>query len=925
MPETPRSAMLRRWLPLLALALLLGVLLMLGERLDRLPQPSSEPTGSYWLRGTRRRVFENLNILPPDLGGAGAPTFSPAPGIYEKSLRVELRPADRRAFVIFTTDGTLPTAEVGTLYREPLLLAAEHPGVTVIRAVQVLDGGDGQRVVGPVATAVYVVGLNSQLPVLSLTLDPAALWSTESGILANPSFRGDDWERPVDLTFFEPGGESNFALPAGLRVHGDVPLSAPKQSLRLYFRAEYGAARLEYPLFPGHPDQPEVEQSYKRLLLEAGDRNGWWTLFRDQLVADTAAALGLPVAQGRFVHLFINGRSWGLYRLSERVDRFFLEDNFGYQSVDVVQEGRPQEGDDTAWDALVDWAASNDLEDPQAFAYVASRLDIANFTDFAVLKLFFDFSPEDLFAVRNRGGAWRFVYGGGGQHFAHRPAELPLLLGLTDDSDFTVLFRALMDNAEFRSALVARTSDLLNTLLAPEALAARAGNLAALLASAIPYEEARWDAPSQGAPAVWVEHVTALQAFIAARPDALRALLVERLGRGAPAQVQITIEPSTGGEVFVGGLPLPGAGSFFAGAEVTFLAVPYSGYTFAGWEGASEAATGTSPVLHLHVAGPQALTARFRQISEDEPGLYPDDVIINEFWINDNGTRYASLDGRPITGDWVELLVRRPASVDLRGWRLTDNDTKTGNAEGSLIFPQLEALAAVPRHTVILIIVTDDPVNAANFPQDDLDWSDGRMLFYVGSQPGNGTLDATTDPGFAIGTNNDNLVLLAPALSAAAPGAAAPSGEPGAEIGIDFVAEGAAVTPCSFGVLADGVRFESPFRHLGGDDGAIFQALTSNDAGAALSAPTASDATAIFPALTANANRSAWLIDPSACESGDAFCLDAANQLTPGALNPGQRVSDWRSFPWVLLALLTLIAGLLGALLLQARRRHTPR
>ncbi len=884
MPETPRSLMLRRWLPLLALGLLLGALLILGERLDRLPQRSPAPSDSYWLQGVRRRVVGSLDTVPSNLGGTGVPAFSPAPGIYEESLRVELRPADRRAHVVFTTDGTLPTAEVGTLYREPLLLNAEHPSVIVIRAVQVLDG-----VVGPAATAVYAVGLHSQLPVLSLTLDPAALWSPESGILTNPSFRGDEWERPVDVTWFEPGGEGSFALPGGLRVHGDVPLSAPKQSLRLYFRAEYGAARLEYPLFPGHPDQPKLEQSYKRLLLQASDRNGWWTLFRDQLVAETTSVLGLPVAQGRFVHLFINGRSWGLYRLSERVDRFFLEDNLGYQSVDVVQEGRPQEGDDAAWDALVDWAAGNDLEDPQAFAYVASRLNVNNFTDFAILKLFFDFSPEDLLAVRNRGGLWHFVYGGGGQHFAQRPNETPLILGLTDDSDFTVLFRALMDNAGFRSTFAARTVDLLNTVLAPEALASRGDRLAALLASDIRYEEARWSAPT-----VWAENVTALQAFTAARPAALRALLAERLGRGAPSKVQITVEPPAGGEVVVGGLPLPGEGSFFAGSEVTFVAVPHSGYTFVGWESAPESTSVATSVLKVQVAGPQALTARFRQISEDEPGPYPNDVVINEFWINDNGTRYVSLDGRPITGDWVELLVRRPATVDLRGWRLTDNDTRTGSDEGSLIFPQLEALAAVPRHTVILIIVTEDPVNAANFPVDDLDWSDGRMLFYVGSQSGNGTLDATSDPGFALGTNNDNLVLLAPALF----GAPAPSGESGAEIGIDFVAEGAAVTPHSFGVLADGVRFAPPFRYLGGDDGAAFLALTSNDAG----------------------DRD-WLVDPSACESGDAFCLDTVNQLTPGALNPGQR-----PFPWWVLALFVLVATLLlGALLTLKAGRRIPR
>ena len=44
--------------------------------------------------------------------------------------------------------------------------------------------------------------------------------------------------------------------------------------MRLFFRSDYGASRLEYPLFPGHPNQPEIVQTYNRLLLQAGDRHG---------------------------------------------------------------------------------------------------------------------------------------------------------------------------------------------------------------------------------------------------------------------------------------------------------------------------------------------------------------------------------------------------------------------------------------------------------------------------------------------------------------------------------------------------------------------------------------------------------------------------------------------------------------------------
>lgn len=863
MTEFWRSSFVRRWLPLLLLGAALGVLLLLGARLDRLPVEVT-PTGELGLSGWRRRVAERIPVLALELSVPGTPGFFPPPGVYEKSVRVELRPDNRRAHVVFTTDGTLPTAEVGTLYRAPLYLDAAQPGVTVIRAVQILDGA-----LGPAVTAVYVVGLDSRLPVLALTAEPEALWGSERGVLANPSFRGAEWERPVEVTLFEPEGA--FSVAAGVRIHGDVPLHAPKQSLRLYFRAEYGAARLEYPLFPGHPEQPEVEQSYKRLLLQAGDRNGWWTLFRDQLATETAASLGLDTAQGRFVQLFINGRSWGLYRLSERVERFFLEDNYGFRAVDVVQEGRAQEGSDAEWDALVNWATAQDLADPEAFDYVASRLDVVNFTDFAVLQLYFGFAPEDLFAVRDRGGPWRFVYGGGGQRFAQRPEDAPAALGF-DGSDFALLLRGLMDNAAFRRAFTARAVDLLNTALAPEALVSRSESLAAALVSDIAYEEARWPGLT-----LWEENVAALRTFIAERPPALRTALGELLGQGAPAEVRVTVTPSEGGEVFVGGLPLSGAGSFFEGSEVTFTAAPWAGFAFAGWEGAP--APEASSVLRWTVAGPLELTAHFRAIPEDDAGLYPNDVSINEVWINDNGTRYASLDGRPITGDWVELLVRRPATVDLRGWRLTDNDTKPGTDEGSLIFPQLETLATIPRGTAILIIATETPANDATFPVDDLEPQDGRMVFYVG----NGNLDVTTDPGFGLGAGNDNLALLAPG----------PSVDFSDDVGIDFVAEGAAVTPYSFGVLADGVRFASPFRWLGRDDGAFFTALMDNDDGSR-----------------------DWVVDPSACESGDAFCLDAVNRLTPGGLNPGQR-----PFPrWILWLAAGVVGLFVGVVLLRRRR-----
>ena len=832
----------KSWFGLVLLLVALVSLLLVGDVVDRLPQPTVMPDGPL-LRGWRRRVAQSLPVLPSELGGPGQPGFYPPPGMYERSVRVELRPDNRRATVIFTTDGSLPTLEHGAVYRQPLHLDVQQSGVTVIRAIQVLNGTPG-----PDVTAVYVVGLNSQVPVLSLVADPDDLWGVEQGILVKPSFRGVEWERPVHVNFVD--GHMGFDIPAGLRIHGSEPLLAEKQSLRLYFRGSYGATRLTYPLYPGHPEQWEDAQSYNRLLLQAGDRNGWWTLFRDELVVQTARSLNLATAQGRFVHLFINGRSWGLYRLSERVDRFFLNDNFGYRDVDVVREGSAQEGSDDDWDDLVDWAVAHDLADAEAYTYVKEQLDVANFTDFAVLQLYFGFCAEDLYAVRDRGGRWHFVYGGGAQAFAHRPKEPLAALGM-EETDFALLLRALMDNADFRRGMQRRSVNLLNTVLSPQAMEERVWALTEQLSSDVRYEAARWPAPTE-----WADNVALLQSFVAARPAALRDALADVLQLGASVTVQIQADPPEAGRVFAGDLQLPGEGDFFAGTRVEFTAVPQSGFTFESWEGVI--APDASPVLAWTVEGPGEIIARFRAISRDDPGIYPNDVIINEVWIDDNGTRYRSLGNRPLTGDWIELLVMRPQVVDLRGWRLTDNDTKAGTDEGSIIFPNLDAFAAVPRGTVILIIASDNLENAAYFPTDDLDHSDGRMILYVG----NGTLDIVTDPGFGLSTRNDNLVLLAPGLGGAAGHQR--------EIGIDFVAEGTAVTPYSFGVLADGVVFENPFRRLGRDNGALFTGVGSNDNGA-----------------------DAWIVDPSPCESGDAFCLHEVNILTPGALNPGQRSALW--------------------------------
>ena len=165
-------------------------------------------------------------------------------------------------------------------------------------------------------------------------------------------------------------------------------------------------------------------------------------------------------------------------------------------------------------------------------------------------------------------------------------------------------------------------------------------------------------------------------------------------------------------------------------------AVPQPGYHFNQWAEINSA--GNS--LKLTINGDQTLTPTFAKSPPNNS--QPGDVLLS--------TIYDTGQTEIIE---IKLEIVRRDGVDLRGWRLTDNDTKTATDEGSLIISDHPALASLPTGSQLRLILTN-PAQTT----DDLDISDGQITLYLG----NGNLDGTADPGFNLGTN-DNLVLLAPA------------------------------------------------------------------------------------------------------------------------------------------------------------------
>lgn len=712
--------------------------------------------------------------------------FSPPGGAYDEPISLTLT-APNEATIWYTLDGRTPTPTTATRYTEPFQLGSQ-PGVAVVRAIAFVDGDP----LGDPITASYFLQLSAQLPLLSLVIDPTDFWGEAQGIYVNSGARGRAWERPSHLTFVEPDGRLGFTVAAGVRIHGGASRSAPKKSLRLYFRQIYGDGRLTYDLFASDPDEP-----FSRLVLHAGGQDlssyaAEWTLLRNQLMANLAADTQAVTSRSRPVLLFINGESWGIYYLRERIDANFLQDHFGLVTADLLDTpehvpGAPSStgspasenpagivaGDRLHWDAVMDFVANHDLSQPENYAFVQSQINQYNLLDYTILQLYagnvdWPNSNVNQFRPRTVGGRWHWLLWDSDQTFGFPPDENGLMVDLTEtalveDSDpattgrQTLLLNRLLANPGFRNRFLVRTADLLNSTLAETAVAQEIDSLAAALAADIIYETGRWPLPS-----AWQDGLDSLHRFAQERPGILRQQLVARFGLPGTAVLQLNLPNPAQGAVLVNSILQSEnwSGIYFQDSTVTLTAVPAAGFQFTGWADGELAATRL-----WAVAANQTFTPIFEPAPASTP--QPGDVQIVAYELANGRTAW----------DSVTLQVLADG-LDLRGWRITDNDSPSHTDEGSLILPDIAQLTVVPTGTRIQLIATETAVAPAPIPEDDLNGSDGQMVLFSG----NGRLDSQTDPWFNLGAQ-DNLVLLAPG-----------------NVGISFVSWGS-VTAADFGIL----------------------------------------------------------------------------------------------------------------------------
>lgn len=591
---------------------------------------------------------------------SGEVQFSEQGGFHREALTVELNTEIDDATIYYTLDGSTPD-QFSTVYEDPLLIEsrADQPNDlsaipinerddflawmppsekvfkgTVIRAIAIADDIESQ-----VSSQSYFIDEASNdrydVPVISLSTEKEHLFDDETGLFVNQNYlnRGDAWERPVQMEYYEADGELAFTQQLGMRIHGGSTRHAPIKSLRFYARTDYDFTRdhVQHQFFPDK-DQDIFERfllRYRGTEIKDG--------MQAHLIKDVTN-LDLQYSQPAVV--FINGEYWGVYNIRDRFDNNYIETHYGIEDVDIMTElNEVSDGDSQHFDALLSYLRNrqDQMNDPDVYDMVKARMDLENFRDFSIFQMYImnvDQPGKNLDFWRSRtlnpeeekhDGRWRWMvydldmgfgnYGGLGiDPFVYQTSQRqfgdetvlsgaemaewepripdfsPVVLDQGPESTFKL--RTLLKNDRFRLDFMNRFADLMNTSFTHERVVDVIDEFDEIYRPLVDENASRLGEPDEGQ---YDESIETLIAFSANRSRIVRNQAVEYFpeinglseimltsdsDKGAIRINSITLNEMTHG---MDDEPFPWQGTYFSGIPIELEAVPYEGYTFAGW------------------------------------------------------------------------------------------------------------------------------------------------------------------------------------------------------------------------------------------------------------------------------------------------------------------------------------------------------
>jgi hypothetical protein len=633
-------------------------------------------------------------------------------GFYSGAISLQLEKINSSSDLFYTTDGSDPDIN-SSLYTGPVPVDQ----TIVVKAKSFLDGVP----VSKTFTATYFIDQGYSFPVFSVSTNPGYLFDENTGIYV-PGANADennrianywnDWERPAHIEMFEPGGDSAaFSIDAGIKIHGWGTRSNPQKSLAVMLRDKYGAAEIDYPLFPGL----EVS-SFKSFILRSGGTDWNKMFFRDAFAQQLISERNVDQQAFRPAIVFINGEYYGIQNIREKLNEDYLASHHGIDkdNVDIISRYWRRtypivvEGDDAAYLELENYLENTNMQSEESFNYIKSVIDIDNLLDYLALQIFcanYDWPGNNNKAWKSKipDAKWRWLMYDLDWTFNledNNPATHNTLDHATNPNGFgwpspnwtTLLLRRLFLNRSFQEAFSNRIADYLNTIFKEENATLLLDNMADIFRPELLAHIDRWGEISSLS--AWEDEIEKVKIFLGDRRTNVLSHIRTKFSLDGWRNLNLNSVTPSAGKIKINSILVenfPWSGIYFQGIPVRVTAIPNAGFKFIGWQGSDESSNSITITLN----GSQSLTALF-EVEENAINS----IVINE--INYNSPAASN------PGDWVEFYNGYNNPIDISGWKFKDS-----NPENYFSFPE----GSVIETNNFLVLCRDTTMFKSIFPQ----------------------------------------------------------------------------------------------------------------------------------------------------------------------------------------------------------------
>ena len=581
------------------------------DSLDMIPMRRNHSRGRTTDGAATWSVFETPAI--PGTVNANAkgeyvprPQFSLAAGFYTGNQTLTLTCPLANTTIYYTTNGAQPTNVVsGTnfQYNGPINLTQTR----VVRA-RAFDNANQRAGSFTETNTIFINEPASTFPIWSI-----------SGPMTTFFQNGN--ETVVSIEYFGTNNQRLFQFEGDIRRHGNDSWAFPQKGMRMYVRDDYGYAnKIDYQMFP-----TSTRTDFDVIILKAAGSDNFpegginspqrCTHNRDQYVQTLSEKFDLNIDVRRFKNAitYVNGQYWGVYDTRERIDVDYVDHYYDAQEkwVDMLEYWGGMQivaGSDTAWNNLFTFITTNNMANNANYANAISRLDPLSLIDYFVLNTYTvnsDWLNWNTAWWRSRKPSapvrWRYKLWDQDNTFnlGENYTGLPTTSNTADPCDAQTIgtfantnnpqighvkiFNSLMNNPQFEQLYINRYADLINTAFVCPTMLTHFDTMIARIAPEMPRQVARWGSTVTQ----WNSAVQYTRNQIAGRCNVVTTGLGPCYNVTGPYPVKVNVSPACAGKVKVNTTTpdeYPFTGSYYGGINVSFQALPATGWQFVGWQ-----------------------------------------------------------------------------------------------------------------------------------------------------------------------------------------------------------------------------------------------------------------------------------------------------------------------------------------------------